>query len=97
VPVNCCDDNSAAEAQKRFKEVDLDGNGKISMDETRKWLVKTFGKDWKRHVDKDDVAAGKVDAKILEIVFNKTDKNRDKSITPEEFDSTLSTAGGDKK
>jgi hypothetical protein len=94
-PVDCCNGDSAGKARERFKLVDTDGNGKISMEEARKWLVKTFGEDWKGHVDKDDVAAGKVEAKILEIIFDRADKNHDKSISPDEFDNTL--AGGGKK
>jgi hypothetical protein len=94
-PVNCCNSSSDAVAKERFKQVDTDGDGKISREETRKWLVKIFGADWKRHVDKDDVAAGKTEARILEIIFDRTDKNHDMSITPDEFDNTL-TAGGKK-
>lgn len=93
IPIDCCGPGGdPAVAQTRFKEVDANGDGSISVVETEQWLTKTFGTDWTNHVDREDVATAGSPAKTLQLIFDRVDTDRSKSISPAEFDNTLGYA-----
>lgn len=71
----------------RFKEVDTNGDGRLSLEETEAWLVKKFGQSWIQHVGKAD--RGGSNAQVLQRVFKRMDVDHDGSISPAELDSTL--------
>lgn len=66
----------AATPMERFKAIDKDGNGSISMAEATEWLKKNLG----------DASLSD-----LQSAFKSMDKNKNGTIEPAEFDSELAT------
>lgn len=69
----------AATPRERFKEIDKDGNGVISLAEASEWLKKNVGG---------------MSASELQSAFKALDKNKSGTIEPAEFDSELAKGTG---
>jgi len=88
-----CSDSAAEaqEAQERFNAIDVDHDGKISLDEA--WaLTQSLGQPWVKRVHKlpEHLSAPNVNEKeILRFLLDQIDTNKDGFIQPVEMDKSL--------